>query len=64
MISNQTLAGGTTDDSGAVSLKVDAARYPPPLAVFLEAKKAGYLDTLAHLSMPRREIHGARRLTS
>jgi hypothetical protein len=46
------VARSITDDSGAATLKVDTSLYPPPLAVFLEYKKAGYLDTLAHLNMP------------
>ncbi len=46
------LAGSTADGSGAVILKVDTSLYPPPLAAYLEYRKAGYLDTLAHLNMP------------
>jgi hypothetical protein len=46
------LAGSVTDNSGAATLRVDTSLFPPPLAVFLEYKKAGYLDTLADLNMP------------
>jgi serine/threonine-protein kinase len=46
------LAAGTADGNGAVSLNVDTSLYPPPLAVFLEAKKDGYVDTLLQLNMP------------
>jgi hypothetical protein len=40
------LAHGATDDGGAVTLDVDTSLYPPPLSVFLEYRKEGYLDTL------------------
>ena len=40
------LAHGTTDDSGAVTLNVDTSLYPPPLSVFIEYKRDGYLDLL------------------
>jgi hypothetical protein len=46
------LATGVTDESGATTLKVDSNANSIPLAVFVEFKKAGYLDTLAHLNMP------------
>jgi serine/threonine protein kinase len=40
------LAHGISDDSGAVTLNVDTSLYPPPLVVFLELRKEGFLDTL------------------
>jgi hypothetical protein len=46
------LAAGISDDSGAVTLKVDTSVHGYPLAVFVEYKKAGYLDTLFHLNTP------------
>ncbi len=46
------LAASTADASGAVTLNVDTTLYPPPLAVFLEYKKDGYLDSLANLATP------------
>jgi hypothetical protein len=46
------LAVSTTDDSGAAALKIDASLYPPPLAVFLELKKSGFVDKLFQLNSP------------
>jgi serine/threonine-protein kinase len=44
------LAHGTTDDSGEVTLNIDTSLYPPPLSVFLEYKRDGYLDLLVQAS--------------
>jgi hypothetical protein len=46
------LAESITDESGAAILRVDTSLHPPPLAVFVEHKKGGYMDTLAHVSVP------------
>jgi hypothetical protein len=46
------LAESITDDRGAAILRVDTSLYPPPLAAFVEHKKGGYMDTLAHVNMP------------
>ncbi len=46
------LAETITDDGGAATLSVDASVYPPPLAVYIEHKKGGYMDTLAQVGVP------------
>jgi hypothetical protein len=46
------LAAGTSDGNGAVALQLDTSLHPPPLAVFLEYRKDGFLDTLFHLNTP------------
>ena len=46
------LAASIADDRGAVTLKVDTSLYPPPLAIFLEYRKDGFLDTLFQLNTP------------
>ncbi len=40
------LAHGTTDETGEVTLNIDTSLYPPPLPVFLEYRREGYLDLL------------------
>jgi serine/threonine-protein kinase len=40
------------DDGGSVTLNIDTSVYPPPLSVFLELRKEGYLDTLEPISFP------------
>jgi serine/threonine-protein kinase len=46
------LASTVADDSGAVILKIDTSIHPPPLSVFLEFRKEGYLDNLVPLTSP------------
>lgn len=45
-------ASSLADDSGTVIVKVDTSVYPPPLSVFLELRKEGYLDSLVPLDYP------------
>lgn|GEM_PF-1760402 len=46
------LAESITDDHGEAILRVDTSLYPPPLSVFVEHKKDGFMDTLVHLNVP------------
>jgi hypothetical protein len=46
------LVRGETDDSGSATLGIDTSSYPPPLAVFVEYRKAGFLDVLLQLGQP------------
>ncbi len=46
------LAESITDGGGAAILRVDTSLHPPPLAAFVEHKKRGYMDTLAHVNVP------------
>jgi hypothetical protein len=45
-------ASSVADDSGAVSVSIDTSVNPPPLSVFLELRKEGYLDSLVPLNFP------------
>lgn len=45
-------ASSIADDSGGVTVKIDTSVYPPPLSVFLEFRKEGYLDSLVPLDFP------------
>jgi hypothetical protein len=46
------LTTGKTDDSGEATLTIDTSLYRPPLSVFLEYRKQGYMDTLMHILPP------------
>lgn len=46
------LAESITDADGGAILRVDTSLHPTPLAAFIEHKKSGYLDTLAHVNVP------------
>jgi serine/threonine-protein kinase len=46
------LATGETGDDGGVTLTIDTSMYGSPLALFLEYRKAGFVDTVVNLVTP------------
>jgi hypothetical protein len=46
------LATGYTADDGGITLAIDTAMSGTPLALFLEYRKAGFVDTLVNLVTP------------